>query len=128
MRKHGAIYVSLFALGHSITMLLGGVFQRRYQQLHHRRHHWTVGGASTGCRPISAGRFQPNTKAATLIFGYCSLVYPGEDCGDISPDGLLPNLLARSAWVWKSASLLALAMILIVMSYWLKPMVFVTPL
>lgn len=33
--QHIAIYVSLFAVGHSLTMLLGVVLQYRYQQLHH---------------------------------------------------------------------------------------------
>ena len=63
--------------------------------------------------------FQPNTKAATLIFGFCHgfglsskiLDY------DISPDGLLPNLLAFNVGV-EVGQLLALGAILIVMGYW----------
>jgi len=65
--------------------------------------------------------FQPNTKAATLIFGF----FHGFGLStkiieyDISPDGLMPNLLAFNVGV-EIGQLLALAMILIVMSYWRK--------
>jgi len=65
--------------------------------------------------------FQPNTKAATLIFGF----FHGFGLStkiieyDISPDGLIPNLLAFNVGV-EIGQLLALAMILIVMSYWRK--------
>ena len=63
--------------------------------------------------------FQPNTKAATLIFGFFHgfglstkiLEY------DISPDGLVPNLLAFNVGV-EIGQLLALGAILIVMGFW----------
>lgn len=63
--------------------------------------------------------FQPNTKAATLIFGFFHgfglstkiLEY------DISPDGLVPNLLAFNVGV-EMGQLLALGAILIVMGFW----------
>ena len=63
--------------------------------------------------------FQPNTKAATLIFGFFHgfglstkiLEY------DISPDGLVPNLLAFNVGV-EIGQLLALGSILIVMGFW----------
>ena len=62
---------------------------------------------------------RPNTKAATLLFGFCHgfglsskiLDY------DIAPDGLLPNLLAFNVGV-EIGQMLALAAILIVMGYW----------
>ena len=67
--------------------------------------------------------FQPNTKAATLIFGF----FHGFGLStkiieyDISPDGLVPNLLAFNVGV-EIGQLLALGMILIAMSYWrLRP-------
>ena len=75
---------------------------------------------STTWAPISAGSvFQPNTKAATLIFGLCHgfglsskiLDY------DLSPDGLLANLLAFNVGV-EIGQLLALTAVLIAMGYW----------
>ena len=70
--KHIAIYVSLFALGHSTTMLLGVYFNIERQHLHHRRDHRPLGrlqGARQHRRLPALVRVQPNTKAATLIFG-----------------------------------------------------------
>ena len=63
--------------------------------------------------------FQPNTKVATLVFGF----FHGFGLStkiieyDISPDGLLPNLLAFNVGV-EIGQLLALAAILIVMGFW----------
>ncbi|MER9940232.1 HupE/UreJ family protein, partial [Mesorhizobium sp. M0088] len=63
--------------------------------------------------------FQPNTKIATLIFGF----FHGFGLStkiieyNISPDGLVPNLLAFNVGV-EIGQLLALAAILIVMAYW----------
>ena len=63
--------------------------------------------------------FQPNTKAATLIFGFCHGLGLATKILDykISADGLLPNLLAFNVGV-ELGQLLALAVILIVMVYW----------
>jgi hypothetical protein len=122
--KHVAIYVSLFAIGHSTTMLAGVYFG------------WNVSaylidaiiGLSIVYKALdNLGAyqrwfgFQPDTKAATLIFGFFHglglatklLEY------DIAKDGLLPNLLAFNVGV-EIGQLLALAMILIVMGYWRK--------
>jgi len=122
--KHVAIYVSLFAIGHSTTMLAGVYFS------------WNVSaylidaiiGLSIVYKALdNLGAyqrwfgFQPDTKAATLIFGFFHglglatklLEY------DIAQDGLLPNLLAFNVGV-EIGQLLALAMILIVMGYWRK--------
>ena len=63
--------------------------------------------------------WQPNTKAATLIFGLCHgfglsskiLDY------DIAPDGLLPNLLAFNVGV-EIGQMLALTAILTIMGFW----------
>jgi hypothetical protein len=63
--------------------------------------------------------FQPNTKVATLVFGFFHgfglstkiLEY------DIAPDGLVPNLLAFNVGV-EIGQLLALGAILIAMGFW----------
>ncbi len=119
-----AIYVSLFAIGHSTTMLLGVWFG------------WNVNaylidaiiGLSVVYKALdNLGAyqrwfgFQPHTKAATLIFGFfhgLGLATKILDY-DIAQDGLIPNLLAFNVGV-EIGQLLALAMILIVMGYWRK--------
>jgi hypothetical protein len=122
--KEVAIYVSLFALGHSVTMLAGVWFG------------WGVNayiidaiiGLSVVYKALdNLGAyqrwfgFQPNTKAATLIFG----LFHGTGLAtkileyQIAPDGLLPNLLAFNVGV-EIGQILALAVILIVMGYWRK--------
>lgn len=65
--------------------------------------------------------FQPNTKAATLIFGFFHGTGLATKILDynIAPDGLLTNLLAFNVGV-ELGQLAALAVILIVMSYWRK--------
>ncbi len=120
--KDVAIYVSLFAIGHSTTMLAGVYFG------------WDVNayiidaiiGLSVVYKALdNMGAyqrwfgFQPNTKAATLIFGFCHGLGLATKILDyeISPDGLLPNLLAFNVGV-EIGQLLALAAILIVMGYW----------
>ena len=63
--------------------------------------------------------FQPNTKVATLVFG----LFHGFGLAtkiieyQISPDGLIPNLIAFNVGV-ELGQLLALSAILIAMSYW----------
>lgn len=120
--KHIGIYVSLFALGHSTTMLLGVIF------------HWNVSsylvdaiiGLSVVYKALdNMGAyqrwfgFQPNTKRATLIFGF----FHGLGLAtkiieyDIAPDGLIPNLIAFNLGV-EIGQLLALAAILILMGFW----------
>ncbi|WP_170561390.1 HupE/UreJ family protein [Ruegeria atlantica] len=122
--KDVAVYVSLFALGHSITMLAGVWFG------------WGISsyivdaiiGLSVVYKALdNLGAyqrwfgFQPNTKAATFIFG----LFHGTGLAtkildyQIAPDGLLPNLLAFNVGV-EIGQLLALAAILIVMGYWRK--------
>nr|WP_170429618.1 HupE/UreJ family protein [Ruegeria arenilitoris] len=122
--KDVAVYVSLFAVGHSITMLAGVWFG------------WGISsyivdaiiGLSVVYKALdNLGAyqrwfgFQPNTKAATFIFG----LFHGTGLAtkildyQIAPDGLLPNLLAFNVGV-EIGQLLALAAILIVMGYWRK--------
>lgn len=126
--KDVAIYVSLFALGHSTTMLAGVYFG------------WGVNpyiidaiiGLSVVYKALdNMGAyqrwfgFQPNTKAATLIFGFCHGLGLATKILDykISPDGLLSNLLAFNVGV-EVGQLLALAAILIVMGYWRRTSTF----
>src|SRR5690554_6867306 len=97
--KHIAIYVSLFAVGHSTTMLLGVYFNIGINSY--------IIDAIIGLSIVYKALdnigayqrwfgFQPNTKAATLIFG----LFHGFGLSskiieyDISPDGLVPNLFA----------------------------------
>ena len=122
--QHIAIYVSLFALGHSTTMLLGVYFNIGINSYLID----AIIGLSVVYKALdNLGAyqrwfgFQPDTRAATLIFGFCHgfglsskiIEY------DISPDGLVPNLLAFNVGV-EIGQLIALAMILIVMSFWRK--------
>ena len=120
--KDVGIYVSLFALGHSTTMLAGVYFNIGINS--HIID--AIIGLSVVYKALdNLGAYQrwfgvqPNTKAATLIFGFCHgfglstkiIEY------EVSPDGLLPNLLAFNIGV-EIGQLLALSAILIVMAYW----------
>ncbi len=120
--KDVAIYVSLFAVGHSVTMLLGVWYG------------WGINayiidaiiGLSVVYKALdNLGAYkkwfgvQPNTKAATLIFG----LFHGTGLAskileyDIAEDGLLANLLAFNVGV-EVGQILALFVILLVMGYW----------
>lgn len=122
--KDVAIYVTLFAVGHSVTMLLGVWFG------------WGINayiidaiiGLSVVYKALdNLGAFQkwlgfqPNTMAATLIFG----LFHGTGLASkileyqIAEDGLLANLLAFNVGV-EVGQLMALFVILIVMGYWRK--------
>jgi hypothetical protein len=122
--QHIAVYVSLFALGHSTTMLLGVYFNIGINSYLID----AIIGLSVVYKALdNLGAYQrwfgvqPNTKAATLIFGFFHgfglstkiLEY------DIATDGLVPNLLAFNVGV-EIGQLVALAMILIAMSIWRK--------
>jgi hypothetical protein len=120
--QHVAVYVSLFALGHSTTMLAGVYLG------------WDVNayvidaiiGLSVVYKALdNMGAyqrwfgFQPNTKAATLIFGLFHGLGLATKILDyeIAQEGLLPNLLAFNVGV-EIGQILALAAILILMGYW----------
>lgn len=120
--KQIALYVTLFALGHSTTMLLGVYFNVGINSYLID----AIIGLSVVYKALdNLGAFQrwlgfqPNTKAATLMFGFCHgfglstkiIEY------NISPDGLIPNLLAFNVGV-ELGQLLALGAILIAMGYW----------
>ena len=120
--RHIGLYVSLFALGHSTTMLLGVLFDTNVSSYLID----AIIGLSVVYKALdNMGAyqrwlgFQPNTKTATLIFG----LFHGFGLStkileyQISPDGLIPNLLAFNVGV-ELGQLTALGMILIVMGYW----------
>jgi hypothetical protein len=120
--KDVAIYVSLFALGHSLTMIAGVMFDFGINSYIID----AIIGFSIVYKALDnlgAYRrwfgFQPNTKAATLIFG----LFHGFGLAsklidyDIAEEGLLPNLLAFNVGV-EIGQLLALGAILIAMGWW----------
>jgi hypothetical protein len=120
--KDVALYVTLFAVGHSTTLLFGvltGVSVNSYLVD-------AIIGLSVVYKALdNLGAFQawfgvqPNTKAATLIFG----LFHGFGLAtkildfEMAPNGLIPNLLAFNVGV-EIGQLLALSAILIVMGYW----------
>ena len=119
--KDIGLYVTLFALGHSTTLLLGVL------------NGWHINaylvdaviGLSIVYRAFdNLGGFrtvlgvQPNKKAAVLVFGFfhgLGLATKLQDFA-LSADGLVPNMLAFN--VGEIGQLLALGMILIAMRYW----------
>lgn len=122
--KDVAIYVTIFAVGHSVTMLLGVWFG------------WGINayiidaiiGLSVVYKALdNLGAFQkwfgfqPDTKIATLIFG----LFHGTGLASkileyqIAEDGLLANLISFNVGV-EVGQLLALFVILIVMGFWRK--------
>ncbi|MDP2376722.1 HupE/UreJ family protein [Reyranella sp.] len=120
--NHVALYVSLFALGHSTTMLLGVYFNVGINSYLID----AIIGLSVVYKALdNMGAyqrwfgFQPNTKVATLVFG----LFHGFGLStkiieyEISPDGLVPNLLAFNVGV-EIGQLLALTAILIAMGFW----------
>lgn len=117
-----AAYVTLFAIGHSITLLYGVLSGTHvnpyivdaiiglsvvYKALDN------IGGLK---RVLG---FQPNTKAAVLIFGFFHGFGLATKLQEftLSKDGLVPNILAFNVGV-EIGQLLALAAILIAMSFW----------
>jgi hypothetical protein len=120
--KDIGLYVTLFAIGHSTTMLLGVYFNIGINSYLID----AIIGLSIVYKALdNLGAFQswfgvqPNTKAATLIFGFCHGFGLSSKIIEynISPDGLLPNLLAFNIGV-EIGQLLALSLILIVMGFW----------
>jgi len=126
--KDIALYVSLFAIGHSVTMLYGvyaGVNVNAYLID-------AIIGLSVVYKALdNLGAYQrwfgvqPNTKVATLVFG----LFHGFGLAakiqefEIARDGLLPNLLAFNVGV-EIGQLLALGAILIAMGYWRRTAAF----
>lgn len=120
--KDVSLYVTLFALGHSVTLLSGVLmeisisaylidaiigFSIVYKALDNMGAYQRWFG------------FQPSTKAATLIFGLFHGFGLATKILDykISTDGLIPNLIAFNVGV-ELGQIMGLAMILILISYW----------
>ena len=120
--KDIGVYVTLFAIGHSTTLIFGvltGVSVSSYLID-------AIIGLSVVYKSLdNIGAFQrwfgfqPNTKAATLIFGFFHGFGLATKILDfeVSPDGLIANLIAFNVGV-EIGQLIALSAILIAMSYW----------
>jgi hypothetical protein len=126
--KHITTYVSPFAIGHSTTMLAGVFFNIAISSYLID----AIIGLSVVYKALdNIGAFQrwfgvqPNTKAATLIFGFFHGFGLSTKILDyeISPDGLLQNLIAFNVGV-EIGQLLALSAILIVMGFWRRTVSF----
>ncbi len=120
--KQVATYVTLFAIGHSTTLLAGVLLGTNVSS------HLVdaIIGLSVVYKALdNMGAYQrwfgwqPNTKAAVLIFGF----FHGFGLAtkilefEISENGLLPNLIAFNLGV-EIGQLLALFAILIAMGFW----------
>jgi hypothetical protein len=122
--KEISIYVTLFAIGHSSTLLLGVLTDVSVSSYLVD----AIIGLSVVYKALdNMGAyqrwfgFQPNTKAATLVFGLFhgfGLATKLQDF-NLSPDGLIGNLLAFNVGV-EIGQLLALGAILIAMGFWRK--------
>lgn len=120
--KDVGLYVTLFAIGHSTTLLFGvltGVSVSSYLID-------AIIGLSVVYKALdNLGAFQrwfgfqPDTKAATLIFG----LFHGFGLAtkildfEMTPDGMIQNLIAFNVGV-EIGQLVALSAILVFMSYW----------
>ena len=127
MREIG-VYVTLFAIGHSVTLLFGVLsdthvnpyivdaiigFSVVYKALDNLDAFKTLFG------------WQPNTKAAVLTFGFFHGFGLATKLQDfkLSSDGLVPNILAFNVGV-EIGQLLALSGILIIMGFWRRTAAF----
>jgi hypothetical protein len=123
-RKDIGIYVTLFAVGHIITLLAGVYFNIAINAYIID----AIIGLSVAYKALdNLGAykrwfgFQPNTKAATMIFGLfhgLGLATKLQDF-ELAPEGLLPNLISFNIGV-ELGQILALSVILIAISFWRK--------
>ncbi|WP_321794727.1 HupE/UreJ family protein [Caballeronia sp. J97] len=115
-------YVTLFAIGHSTTLLLGVI-----GNIHANPYLVdAVIGLSVVYKALDnlgALRrvlgFQPNPKAAVLVFGFChgfGLATKLQELS-LSKEGMVPNIVAFNVGV-EIGQLLALSLILLVMNIW----------
>ena len=121
MREVG-IYVTLFAIGHSVTLLFGVLSETNVNPY--------IVDAIIGLSVVYKALdnlgafkrwlgFQPNTKAAVLIFGFFHGFGLATKLQDftLSEDGLVGNILAFNLGV-EIGQMLALGGILILMNTW----------
>ncbi|MCZ8204318.1 MAG: HupE/UreJ family protein [Gemmatimonas sp.] len=117
-----ATYVTLFAVGHSSTLILGVLTKISASPFLID----AIIGFSVAYKALdNVGAFQrwfgvqPNPRAATLVFG----LFHGFGLAtklldfEMDPEGLVQNLLAFNVGV-EVGQLLALSLVLIAMSYW----------
>jgi hypothetical protein len=117
-----ATYVTLFAVGHSSTLILGVLTKVSVSPYLID----AIIGFSVAYKALdNVGAFQkwfgvqPNPRAATLVFG----LFHGFGLAtklldfEMDPEGLVQNLLAFNVGV-EVGQLLALSFVLIAMSYW----------
>jgi len=127
--KDIGVYVTLFALGHSITLVSGvlaGVSVNAYLID-------AIIGASVAYKALDNlgvlakwfGR-QPDPRASTMLFGLCHGLGLATKMLDfeLAKDGLLPNLIAFNVGV-EIGQFLALCVILIAISFWRRSTTFV---
>jgi hypothetical protein len=120
--KHVAAYVTLFAIGHSTTLIAGVLFGTHVSAYLVD----AIIGLSVVYKALdNLGAYQrwfgvqPNAKAAVLIFGFFhgfGLATKLQDFA-MSSDGLVANLIAFNVGV-EIGQFLALTAILIAMGYW----------
>ncbi|MBA2671000.1 MAG: HupE/UreJ family protein [Gemmatimonadetes bacterium] len=127
--KDVGIYVTLFAVGHSSTLLIGVLSEISVSAYLVD----AIIGLSVVYKAmdnLGAFRrwfgFQPDTRVATLVFGLFHGFGLATKILDyqIAPDGLIPNLIAFNVGV-EIGQLLALSAILIAMGYWRRTPSFV---
>jgi hypothetical protein len=126
--KDVGAYVTLFALGHSVTLLSGVLSQTHVNPYIVD----TIIGFSVVYKALdNMGAlqrvlgFQPNTKAAVLVFGLFhgfGLATKLQELA-LSKDGLIPNIISFNVGV-EIGQMLALSAILIAMGYWRRSTVF----
>ena len=126
--KDVGIYVTLFAVGHSVTLLYGVLSEINVNAYMVD----AIIGFSVVYKAmdnLGAFRrwfgFQPNTKAAVLIFGFFHGFGLATKLQDftLSDDGLVANILAFNVGV-EIGQLMALSVILIAMNFWRRTDVF----
>lgn len=123
-----AVYVTLFSIGHSSTLMLGVYFDIPANAYLID----AIIGLSVVYKALdNMGAYQrwfgvqPSTKTATLMFGLFhgfGLAIKIQDF-ELSSDGLIANLIAFNVGV-EVGQLLALAVILILMGYWRRQVFF----
>lgn len=128
--KDIGVYVTLFAVGHSLTLLFGVISSVSVNPYIID----AIIGLSVVYKALdNLGAYQrwfgcqPNTKAATMIFGLFhgfGLATKLQDF-ELSSDGLIANLVAFNVGV-EIGQLLALGGILILMGYWRRTRSFMT--
>lgn len=120
--KDISIYVTLFAVGHSVTLISGVLLNISVNAFIID----AIIGFSIVYKALdNMGAYQrwfgvqPNTKMATLIFGLFHGFGLATKILDykVSSDGLLPNLISFNVGV-ELGQIIGLAIILILMSYW----------